>query len=283
MIVDDRGRIAGQRTVSTFQASTDVAADYDELLHRRRSQRRNRAVAIAASVVVAVVAVFSVQANLAADPQPQPMQPAPGLDIGDVPVWYDAAGLHRGDVVEQTPVEIATGGTGTATSRRGAGPGADGCDVPGPRDRRRVVPPLGRRPTHRWTRLRMQAPAGTRMATPPPGSRVLPMICAAMFVIPNSSSTTPPQVAKSHEPCSAAPWATTVVNTVLQATASCRSPPSVSSGPPGTRRTAMTFVPETHLWSRLRMWHDESSSSDRRHVRGRLRPRSPGGIRPAEP
>jgi hypothetical protein len=29
-----------------------------------------------------------------------------GVVVGDVPVWYDADGLHRGDVVERTPVEI---------------------------------------------------------------------------------------------------------------------------------------------------------------------------------
>jgi hypothetical protein len=32
------------------------------------------------------------------------VQPKPV--VGAVPVWYDAKGLHRGDVVEQTPVEI---------------------------------------------------------------------------------------------------------------------------------------------------------------------------------
>ena len=31
--------------------------------------------------------------------QPKPV-------VGAVPVWYDAKGLHRGDVVEQTPVEL---------------------------------------------------------------------------------------------------------------------------------------------------------------------------------
>lgn len=105
-MLDDRGRVAGQRTVTTYEASTDVGADYDELLHRRRSQRRNRAGALAAFAVVAVLAVLSVQAHLTTDPQPQPMQPAPGLDIRDVPVWYDDAGLHRGDIVEQTPVKV---------------------------------------------------------------------------------------------------------------------------------------------------------------------------------
>ena len=32
--------------------------------------------------------------------------PQPGLVVGEVPVWYDEAGLHHGDVVEQTPVEL---------------------------------------------------------------------------------------------------------------------------------------------------------------------------------
>lgn len=106
MRVDDRGRLAGQRTVTTFQASTDVTAEYDGLLQRRRSQRRNRAAALAVSAVVAVLAILSVQANLAAGPQPQPMQPEPTPDVGGVPVWYDEDGLHRGNVVEQTPAKV---------------------------------------------------------------------------------------------------------------------------------------------------------------------------------
>ena len=105
MRVDERGRKAGQRTVSTFQTSTNITHDYDALLHRRRLQRRNRAGALAASAVVAVVAVLSVEANLTPDSMPEPMQPTPGLDIGDLPVWYDAEGLHRGNVVEQFPEE----------------------------------------------------------------------------------------------------------------------------------------------------------------------------------
>jgi hypothetical protein len=86
--------------------STDVALDYDRLVDRRRSQRRTRTVTVVVSVVVAVFAVFVVQSNFSANSQPQPMKPVPGMEIGDVPVWYDDAGLHRGDVVEQTPVEL---------------------------------------------------------------------------------------------------------------------------------------------------------------------------------
>ena len=189
MRVDDRGRLAGQRAVMTFQASTDVAAEYGELLHRRRSQRRNRAAALAVSAVVAVLAVLSVQANLAPDSQPQPLQPSPSPapDVGGVPVWYDAEGLHRGRRRGADP------GRAVRQKRRGfvgrAGPGAIGCAVPGPRDARRVVPPLGRRPAHRGTQRRLLARAGTRTATPPSGSRD-----------PSSSSTTRPRAARSHEP-----------------------------------------------------------------------------------
>ena len=106
MTIDERGRVAGRRTVATFEASTNVAQDYDRLVVRRRAQRRNRTFALAAAVVVAVFAVLFVQSNLAANSTPQPMEPVPGIDIGDVPVWYDDAGLHRGDVVEQTPVKL---------------------------------------------------------------------------------------------------------------------------------------------------------------------------------
>ncbi|HVQ89316.1 MAG TPA: hypothetical protein VMT88_14155 [Actinomycetes bacterium] len=106
MTIEDRGRVAGRRTVATFEASTNVAHDYDRLVDRRRWQRRNHTLALAAAVVVAVFAVLFVQSSLSADSTPQPMEPVPGIDIGDVPVWYDNAGLHRGDVVEQTPVEL---------------------------------------------------------------------------------------------------------------------------------------------------------------------------------
>ena len=78
-MIEERGRSAGQGTLQ---------------------------VAIAVAVVVAVLGVFAVQVALSANSRPEPMKPVPGLEVGDVPVWYDDAGLHRGDVVEQTPVEL---------------------------------------------------------------------------------------------------------------------------------------------------------------------------------
>jgi hypothetical protein len=39
--------------------------------------------------------------------EPDSLQPAERPGVADGAVWYDARGLHRGDVVEATPVEIA--------------------------------------------------------------------------------------------------------------------------------------------------------------------------------
>jgi hypothetical protein len=61
---------------------------------------------VAVAVVALVFAVLTLQGTLLADSTPEPMEPVPGIEVGDVPVWYDDAGLHRGDVVEQTPVEL---------------------------------------------------------------------------------------------------------------------------------------------------------------------------------
>ena len=58
-------------------------------------------------------------------------------------------GLHRGDVVEETPVEIEA----LALVRYR-------CPLPGPEDRRRVVPPLGRGAHGRGTQLRGGARRG---------------------------------------------------------------------------------------------------------------------------
>jgi hypothetical protein len=78
---------------------------------RQRSVRR-RAIfgATSAAVVVVLVGSGLAVANSKAHgsrvhietPKPTPSTTLPGA----VPVWYDARGLHHGDVVEQTPVEI---------------------------------------------------------------------------------------------------------------------------------------------------------------------------------
>lgn len=81
----------------------------DDVWRRRRRVRRNRGlVAGAAAAAVAVVLGVTVAVrgqDRAGSDGPEPVE-RPGVVVGDVPVWYDARGLHRGDVVEKTPVEI---------------------------------------------------------------------------------------------------------------------------------------------------------------------------------
>jgi hypothetical protein len=106
VMIEERGRSAGQGTLQAFESATDVAVEFDRLVDRRQSQRRTRAAMLAVTVVALAFAVLATQGTLSADSTPEPMKPVPGIEVGDVPVWYDDAGLHRGDVVEQTPVEL---------------------------------------------------------------------------------------------------------------------------------------------------------------------------------
>jgi hypothetical protein len=81
----------------------------DDVRRGRRRVRRNRglaagAAAAAVALVLGVTAVVAGQDRAGSD-RPEPVE-RPGVIVGDVPVWYDAKGLHRGDVVEQTPVEL---------------------------------------------------------------------------------------------------------------------------------------------------------------------------------
>lgn len=81
------------------------------------------AVAVSVGVLLASCALVSTADDRpAAAPSPSPsLSPSPsprpssgtssGADVDGVPVWYDAKGLHRGDIVEQTPVPLgALGG-----------------------------------------------------------------------------------------------------------------------------------------------------------------------------
>ena len=90
--------------------------DLDEIIHRRpvRGGRTVRGVRLLV-VALAGVAVLALVAGAVAllridrdDAAPittdPPATTVPAVDA--VPVWYDAKGLHRGDVVEQTPVEL---------------------------------------------------------------------------------------------------------------------------------------------------------------------------------
>lgn len=80
--------------------------DFGEL-RRRATRRGHRRVATVAAATAAVIA-GSVLAStgLDNDRRTAPVD-QPKAVVNAVPVWYDAKGLHRGDVVEQTPVELA--------------------------------------------------------------------------------------------------------------------------------------------------------------------------------
>jgi hypothetical protein len=93
--------------------------DFGEL-ERRATRRGRRRVAIVAAAAIAAVIAGSVLAitGLDDDRRTAPVeQPKPV--VGAVPVWYDANGLHRGDVVEQTPVEVGVLG-GNSDTLKGA-------------------------------------------------------------------------------------------------------------------------------------------------------------------
>ena len=85
--------------------------ELDEVMHRRPARGGHLLVVALAGVAVLALVAGAVAllrldrrdaAPITTDP---PATTVPAL--GDVPaVWYDARGLHHGDVVEQTPVEI---------------------------------------------------------------------------------------------------------------------------------------------------------------------------------
>ena len=81
----------------------------DDVHRGRRRVRRTRAL-VTGAAAAAVVVVLGVSAALGGQDRSgsRGMEPVerPGLVVGAVPVWYDASGLHRGDVVEQTPVDL---------------------------------------------------------------------------------------------------------------------------------------------------------------------------------
>ncbi len=96
----------------------------DDLRRGRALVRRRQGVMIG-TVAAAVALVLGVTAAVArhdrAQTEPPPADP-PGQVVGAVPVWWDALGLHRGDVVEQTPIKIldVPVGDGQVTSAEGA-------------------------------------------------------------------------------------------------------------------------------------------------------------------
>jgi hypothetical protein len=105
MSSNDTDVIEGLHAVATG-IDMPAAPVAEDLQRGRRRLRRNRLL-VAGAATAAVVVVIGVTATVAGQKRaaPVPAEP-PGIVVGDVPVWYDAKGLHRGDVVEQTPVKL---------------------------------------------------------------------------------------------------------------------------------------------------------------------------------
>jgi hypothetical protein len=93
----------------------------DDVRRGRRRLRRNRGLVTGAALATVTV-VLGISAIVGGQSRPvdedhEPVERPKGVEVRG-PVWYDAAGLHHGDVVEQTPVEI--GGGALALVRSGA-------------------------------------------------------------------------------------------------------------------------------------------------------------------
>lgn len=88
-------------------ASRAPSPDFGELRRRATRRARRRVVTVAAATVAAIAASALAVTGLDDDRQTAPVVQLPEPVAGAVPVWYDTNGLHRGDVVEQTAVEIS--------------------------------------------------------------------------------------------------------------------------------------------------------------------------------
>ena len=114
MTFDERLQQAAHGVADRVEAPyVDVAA---VRAGARDRARRTQTAVVAVVVVIVALAGLAIQLNRNAKSL-EPVTPPPG----NVPVWYDAAGLHHGDVVEQTPVEVWDGeGGDLALVRTGA-------------------------------------------------------------------------------------------------------------------------------------------------------------------
>lgn len=80
--------------------------DLDEVRARAHpNRRRTVSVAFTAAVVTAIVTATALVSGRDVS-APDPAHLVPSAPVTGVPVWYDAAGLHRGDEVVQTAVKL---------------------------------------------------------------------------------------------------------------------------------------------------------------------------------
>ena len=114
MTLDERLQRAAHGVADRVEApSVDIGA---VRAGARDRARRTQTAVVAVVVVIVALAGVAIQLNRNAKSL-EPVTPPPG----SVPVWYDATGLHRGDVVEQTPVDVWDGeGGDLALVRTGA-------------------------------------------------------------------------------------------------------------------------------------------------------------------
>jgi hypothetical protein len=116
MTIDDRlSRAAHELADRVAAPEVDVEAVKRTV---RRTRRRTAAGVVVAAVLAATVLGIVLVSRGTDRPVPAPRPPT----LGAGPVWYDSAGLHRGDVVVTTPVPLvnAEGGGVLALVREGA-------------------------------------------------------------------------------------------------------------------------------------------------------------------
>ena len=138
------------------------------------------------------------------DPSRSPSPPPQlGEELGRRRGW--GTGLVRREGApprRRRGADPGSAGPWAGTTSAGPGPGAVGRAVPGPRDGRRVVPPLGRRAPHRGTQLGF-GPGGDPNGDIAAWFEGYGPLNAGPFettaVRANSSSTTRPQAARSRE------------------------------------------------------------------------------------
>ena len=94
-----------REAVDTLAGRTEPP-DFGVLERRATRRGRRRALLVAVATAAAVAGTLLAVSSLDDDRRTEPIDKPGPLVVTGVPVWYDAKGLHRGDVVEQTPIKL---------------------------------------------------------------------------------------------------------------------------------------------------------------------------------